>query len=98
MGTTNTTTFRLFRKKRRDFLDGYTAILDFSPLKEKYNSDSTDEVADTNSLFADWLAVGSDITTATKEFEILEAANITSKSKAVEEAVAEFKAMNDFSK
>jgi hypothetical protein len=54
-------TFRL-RKYPPTVLDGVVEILSFSAeIINKYNTNSTDNEADFNSLQADWKAVGNDM-------------------------------------
>ncbi|MDP3779080.1 MAG: hypothetical protein Q8R30_03515 [bacterium] len=43
------------------FADGMASLICPSSSKEKYNLDDTDQAADLNSLYADWLAVGEDM-------------------------------------
>jgi len=59
--------FRLF--KEPSFLDGFTSILQFKNLIDRYNTDKTEELADRNSIKSDWKAVGNDIWSAFKEYE-----------------------------
>lgn len=60
-------TFRLFM--RPSFLRGFVAVVDFSNLMNKYNTDDTEKKADFNSISSDWQAVGSDIRSAISQHE-----------------------------
>ena len=51
---------RLF-KKRPSFKEGVSALIDMSPLQNRYNYDENDKEADMNSLQADWCAIGDDM-------------------------------------
>jgi hypothetical protein len=54
-------TFRL-RKRPATFLGGIAAVLvSLREISNNYNRDNTDNAADYNSLYSDWLAVGNDI-------------------------------------
>lgn len=52
-------TFRLFTEP--SFISGATSILNFKKLINTYNTDETPLLADTNSIKADWQAIGCDI-------------------------------------
>ncbi len=63
----NPTTFRLF--DRPSFLDGFSTIVDFRNLIERYHTDRTEIQADLNSLKSDWEVIGSDIGVAISKYE-----------------------------
>ncbi|MDO8430448.1 MAG: hypothetical protein Q7S72_00450 [Candidatus Taylorbacteria bacterium] len=56
----NSPTFRLF-KKEPSLVDGVASLRDHSSNLDRYNQDKTENEADTNSLRADWYAVGNDL-------------------------------------
>ncbi len=56
----NSPTFRLF-KKEPSIIDGVASLVDHSPNIDRYNKDKDEIEADTNSLRADWYAVGEDL-------------------------------------
>ena len=61
-------TFRL-RKKPPTFIEGVADILDLGgEIVEKYNTDMTDNEADSHSLSADWKAVGKDMYIALEQY------------------------------
>ena len=64
----NSLTFRLF-KKEPSFIDGISALIDMSDNVSKYNQDKTGTEADTNSLRADWYAIGNDLWKVIKQYE-----------------------------
>ncbi len=64
----NSYTFRLF-KKEPSFIDGFSSLVDISPNILRYNQDNTEKEADTNSLRADWYAIGGDLWSAVKNYE-----------------------------
>lgn len=43
------------------FLKGMTRVLDLFGVVDKYNSSSTEKVADSKAIYSDWLTVGNDI-------------------------------------
>jgi hypothetical protein len=46
---------------RPSFLSGFARIMDLFPLRERYNSSPTEDIADRRALYSDWKAVGDDI-------------------------------------
>lgn len=64
----NSPTFRLF-KREPSFFDGMASLFNMSPNLFRYNQDATEIEADTNSLRADWYAIGRDLWKAIKEYE-----------------------------
>lgn len=64
----NSPTFRLF-KNEPSFFDGVVSLIDMSPNSSRYNQDKTENEADTNSLRADWYAIGNDMWKAIKKYE-----------------------------
>ena len=64
----NSPTFRLFRREP-SFLDGIASLVNMSSNLFRYNQDTTEIEADTNSLRADWYAIGEDLWKAIKEYE-----------------------------
>jgi len=56
----NSQTFRLF-KNEPSLIDGIASLSDHSSNLDRYNQDRTEKEADTNSLRADWYAVGEDL-------------------------------------
>ena len=64
----NSLSFRLF-KKEPSFVDGMASLIDISPNLSRYNQDDSPIEADTNSLRADWYAIGSDLRKATNIYE-----------------------------
>ncbi len=64
----NSDTFRLI-KGHQTFVEGIASILDVGGnIINKYNTDEADDVADYNSLQADWNAVGKDMYSALNEY------------------------------
>ena len=61
-------TFRLFRREP-SFFDGIASLVNMSSNLFRYNQDATEIEADTNSLRADWYAIGEDLWKAIKEYE-----------------------------
>lgn len=64
----NKHTLRLF-KNRPSFKDGVFAIFETGSLTNNYNHDKTEEAADSNSIMADWSAVGDDLRTSISYYE-----------------------------
>ncbi len=65
----NSPTFRLF-KYEPSFLDGVASLIDLSPNLDRYNQDKTVNEADTNSLRADWCAIGGDLWKSIEKHEL----------------------------
>ncbi len=62
-------TFRLFKNQPGSpLLQGMASLLDLSDSNRLYNYDQTPEEADLNSLRADWLQVGADLSGAMREY------------------------------
>lgn len=53
---------------RPSFLSGFARIMDLFPLRERYNSSPTEEIADRRALHSDWKAVGDDIRDAIAKY------------------------------
>ncbi len=64
----NSHTFRLF-KKEPSVIDGFVSLLDMTPNSSRYNQDETEKEADTNSLNADWYAIGDDLRNVISKYE-----------------------------
>ena len=60
-------TFRLFTEP--SFIEGFTSILNFKKLMATYHTDQTPLLADTNSIKADWHAIGDDMQIAFNKYE-----------------------------
>lgn len=53
-------TFRLLAENP-SFFSGFSSLLDFGDITNKFNTSNTDEEADTNAIDSDWHAVGQDM-------------------------------------
>ena len=66
---TNSSTFRLFKKKAvSPFVEGMAAILDPSGPERMYKYDRTGADADRNAICADWQQVGRDLRASMSEY------------------------------
>jgi hypothetical protein len=66
----NSPTFRL-RKNPQTFADGFSSILNInSEIMDLYKTNDTDEESDLRALQSDWKAVGKDLYTALKTWQI----------------------------
>ena len=65
----NSPTFRLMKNKP-SFLSGFSSILDFEDLIERYNASATTQEADTRAITSDWEATGVDMRNSISEASI----------------------------
>lgn len=62
-------TFKLI-KKMPSFTGGYSELLNFSSVSRRYNTSASEDEADSKALHSDWAAVGEDISSALRTFEL----------------------------
>lgn len=59
---------RLYLFSKPSFLTGIARLIDVFRATNKYNTSNSDQQADYDALYSDWLAIGDDIWKATEKY------------------------------